>query len=529
MSENLYNEEFYDKQSRDSYISAVHILSLLKTLVGKELPIDSIVDFGCGVGSWLAAAKHIGVEHVVGTDGDYVPASKLMISKDEFFPNNLAKPDTIKLPQVKFDLAITLEVAEHLDESNASPFIKELTSYSDLVLFSAAIPYQGGHGHVNENWLSYWEKKFNDLGFTAVDLIRPKIWNQQDVCWWYRQNVILFIKNECLKKLPVGTSINSPVDIVHPEQFLISVHREKTIRYYSLRQDIDYFTASSSFNNTKPLSYGKEYSYTEGKSVIIDDLDVLKEQPEFDSSRLRNFLSPLRLSHRVDSVNNDVLEHYPDYLIIGDTERYREPETFQLHRANFWHCETFGLAYFNSYFLEVNSAFFDRSRRIKAFAKIRQVLEKNETIEDNWMQSLVYLSKAEIDFGWYSSIFNRPWVDKKLIEVELDYFYLNEKIISIIKSKMPNVKILILKDDCDSNEKLFSISKDFSLSFSKNLQQQLLLNKYLQHYFDFSEQSRKWVEVFGVENVSIIKFSSLEELRSNIKDLVLPSKKTLDV
>ena len=519
MSKSLYNEAFYDKQSLDSYNSAVRILSILKALIGKELTFDSVIDFGCGVGSWLAAAKSIGVNNVIGTDGDYVPTSKLMISRDEFFSNNLAELDSIKLPQKKFDLAMSLEVAEHLDESNASLFVKKLTSYSDLVLFSAAIPYQGGHGHINENWLSYWEKKFNDSGYTAVDLIRPEIWNQQGICWWYRQNIILFIKNDSLKKLPVGTSINRPLDLVHPEQFLVSIHREKTQRYYSLKQDINHFAASASFEVAKPLSYGNEYSYTEHIDEVIDDLAVLKQHPSFDSSRLKSFLSPLNLSQRAVSVCSDVLEHAPDYLIIGDTEKYREPEKFQLESAGFWYCETYGLGFFNSYLLESDSAFYDRSRRFKAFAKIRQILEKNGTIGDAWMENLVNLSKDEINFEWYSSIFNRPWVNRSLIEVELDYLYLNEEIISIIHSKMPNTKIFILKEECSSEEKLLNLSKEFSFSFSSSLLEHLLLNKHLKHYFNFLEQSKKWTRVFGNENVSIVKFSNLDELRVNFEEL----------
>ena len=54
----------------------------------------------------------------------------------------------------RFDLALSLEVAEHLPPECGSEFVQTLTDLSSVILFSAAIPFQGGTDHLNEQWPS---------------------------------------------------------------------------------------------------------------------------------------------------------------------------------------------------------------------------------------------------------------------------------------------------------------------------------------------------------------------------------------
>lgn len=70
MAKGIYNNAFYDLQSKESYESALVVLALLRRKLSAKIKLDSIIDFGCGVGSWLAAAKEVGFKHVCGTDGD---------------------------------------------------------------------------------------------------------------------------------------------------------------------------------------------------------------------------------------------------------------------------------------------------------------------------------------------------------------------------------------------------------------------------------------------------------------------------
>ena len=119
---------------------------------------------------------------------------------------------------VKFDLVISLEVAEHLPEETATTFVESLCRHGDIVLFSAAVPGQGGTGHINEQWQSYWARIFKAHGFHAVDILRPKFWNYDSLPVWYRQNMILYVSEGYggLDGL-LAISKGVPMDIVHPD------------------------------------------------------------------------------------------------------------------------------------------------------------------------------------------------------------------------------------------------------------------------------------------------------------------------
>ena len=106
------------------------------------------------------------------------------------------RPASIEKADGRYDLAVCLEVAEHLPESSASDLVRTLTTLAPIVLFSAAIPGQGGVGHINERWPSYWKSRFEEHGFQRLDPIRPHIWKNRRVHWWYRQNIFLFAARE---------------------------------------------------------------------------------------------------------------------------------------------------------------------------------------------------------------------------------------------------------------------------------------------------------------------------------------------
>jgi hypothetical protein len=146
---------------------------------------------GCGIGTWLSACKELGATDVLGIDGAYLEPSLLMIDKNCFLPHDLTKPLNL---QKRFDLAISLEVAEHLPESCADVFVATLCSLSDAVLFSAAVPGQGGTGHLNEQWPDYWGTRFRKKGFRMIDCIRTEIWEDDSVAPWYRQNTFLSLR-----------------------------------------------------------------------------------------------------------------------------------------------------------------------------------------------------------------------------------------------------------------------------------------------------------------------------------------------
>ncbi len=151
----------------------------------------SILDVGCGLGNWIEVAKKLTGAEIIGVDGDYVDRRLLKIDENEFVERDLTKPFNLN---TKFDLAICLEVAEHLPESSAEGFIKSITNHSDVIMFSAALPGQGGQNHINEQWPSYWQEHFNNCGFEMIDFFRFKIWNNTQIEYWYKQNLFLVVR-----------------------------------------------------------------------------------------------------------------------------------------------------------------------------------------------------------------------------------------------------------------------------------------------------------------------------------------------
>lgn len=117
-----------------------------------------------------------------------------------------------------FDLAICLEVAEHLTPGRAESLVNDLVSLAPVVAFSAAIPGQGGTNHSNERWPSYWRDLFSLAGFDAIDWLRTSNWRNEEIEWWYRQNLILYVKREDAHRFRSLVS-DMPFDIVHPSTF----------------------------------------------------------------------------------------------------------------------------------------------------------------------------------------------------------------------------------------------------------------------------------------------------------------------
>lgn len=154
----------------------------------------------------------------------WVDEKLLKIPADRFRRADLSCPLNLER---RFDLAICLEVAEHLPPERADGFVAELAGAADFVLFSAAIPFQGGYGHVNEQWPSYWAERFAARGFAVRDWVRPRLWTDVSIPNWYRENLLLFVAERRLAELapaPDGAADGPmPLDLVHPEAYLSKV------------------------------------------------------------------------------------------------------------------------------------------------------------------------------------------------------------------------------------------------------------------------------------------------------------------
>jgi SAM-dependent methyltransferase len=213
------------QQEAQNRESALTILGI----VNEYLKPQSVLDIGCGLGTWLAVARELGAGNVHGVDGNWLDRSKLAI--DSSLVTLCDLENGISLDR-RFDLAICLEVGEHLFERAAPTLVASLTKHSDLVLFSAAIPFQGGHHHVNERFLDYWESLFAAQGFRALDFIRPRIWTDSRILWWLRQNVVVFAHDRLLaanEKLRQEQTIARPLSIVHPDVYLSRLREAQRI------------------------------------------------------------------------------------------------------------------------------------------------------------------------------------------------------------------------------------------------------------------------------------------------------------
>jgi len=195
------------------HTESIHNLSaprVIAPLVMERIKPASVLDVGCGTGTWLKAFEEHGVSDVLGVDGDHLDRSLLQIAADRFLEKDLRRGFSLGR---KFDLVLSLEVAEHLDERCADDHVQTLVDHGDTILFSAAIPGQGGQNHVNEQWPDYWQEKFAKHGFYFNDAIRPQIWNNPQVDWWYRQNIFLVTKK------PQPESATGIRSVVHPELY----------------------------------------------------------------------------------------------------------------------------------------------------------------------------------------------------------------------------------------------------------------------------------------------------------------------
>lgn len=215
----FYDENFYKNQIAGSYRSAKIYVAFLTSI----FKFRSVVDVGCGRGTWLKAFKDNGAEYLVGFDGSWNNQINMIDQSIKFIAIDLNK--TIEKPEFEFELAMSLEVAEHLEEQSARTFVKSLTTLSNVVMFGAAFTKQGGTNHINEQPHTYWAKIFNDYNYVPYDIFRPVFWGNSDIELWYQQNTFLYVKRGAELNLILNEAGFQPMkniafmDCVHPDLY----------------------------------------------------------------------------------------------------------------------------------------------------------------------------------------------------------------------------------------------------------------------------------------------------------------------
>jgi hypothetical protein len=205
---NLYATDFYDQQQAGSVASARRMLSILRECYD----FQTVCDFGTGIGTWLKAAHELGKVALAGCDGPWVMQHPARFAEAAFFPVDLNDEITVTN---RFDLVISVEVAEHLDPTRGPGFVRDLCRAGDVVLFGASLPRQPGDGHINCRPHAYWVDLFSQKGYVCFDLFRPRVWYDPAVEPWYAQNCFLFV-NATQRERFGDTPVASLFDVYHP-------------------------------------------------------------------------------------------------------------------------------------------------------------------------------------------------------------------------------------------------------------------------------------------------------------------------
>jgi SAM-dependent methyltransferase len=216
-----YGPEFFARIDPLASASADRIVPLLLD----HLAPTSVLDVGCGTGTWLSVFMRHGVTDVFGIDGDWVQDSTLQIPRELLSSGDVSKPLNLSR---RFDLALCLEVGEHLPSRAAKGLVESLTAAAPVVLFSAAIPGQGGVDHVNEQWPEYWADLFAACGYHASDALRDQVWDDASLAWYYRQNMVVYFADAARRAAfdAALSRADRPQRRVHPD---LLAHLRKTL------------------------------------------------------------------------------------------------------------------------------------------------------------------------------------------------------------------------------------------------------------------------------------------------------------
>jgi len=187
----IYNKKFYDdilavdKETKSSEKLAKAIKLYLKP--------KSVIDVGCGIGIYLKPLDLSGIS-CFGIEGSSIARKYSVFNKNRIIVADVTRKLNINK---KYDLALCIEVAEHIPKKTSSILIGNLTSLSNIILFTSAPPGQGGTDHINEQKPQFWINLFNKKNFVFDKEKTEQIKNfliQKKCIWWIPANMMIFKK-----------------------------------------------------------------------------------------------------------------------------------------------------------------------------------------------------------------------------------------------------------------------------------------------------------------------------------------------
>lgn len=154
----IYNKSFFEENRQAGITMAEWFMPILR----ETFNFKSLIDVGCGAGHYLKYCLDHGMADVYGIEGAEDAFSLLLVDKKYVLKHDLRKPLTLSR---KWDVCLSIEVAEHVDRLYSDNYVKILTDASDTIILTAAHPKQGGTAHVNEQPREWWINKFKKFGY----------------------------------------------------------------------------------------------------------------------------------------------------------------------------------------------------------------------------------------------------------------------------------------------------------------------------------------------------------------------------